>query len=78
MDLPQVLKICDEYISKQEEKPRIDPFIIMDDIIEKLRLLNYEINFCQKNNHEVIHKIYFACNMYGYTFDNNDNSSKES
>ena len=77
MDLPQVLKICDEYISKQEEKPRIDPFIIMDDIIEKLRLLNYEINFCQKNNHEVIHKFYFACNMYGYTFDNNENHTKE-
>ena len=78
MDLPQVLKICDEYISKQEEKPRIDPFIIMDDIIEKLRLLNYEINFCQKYNHEVIHKFYFACNIYGYTFDNNENCTKES
>ena len=77
MDLPQVLKICDEYISKQEEKPRIDPFIIMDDMIEKLRLLNYEINFCQKHNHEIINKYYFACNMYGYNFDNKDNPSKE-
>lgn len=45
MELPQVIKICDEYLSKQEEKPKIDPFIIMDDMIEKLRLLNYEINF---------------------------------
>ena len=77
MDLPQVLKICDEYISKQEEKPRIDPFIIMDDMIEKLRLLNYEINFCQKHNHEIINKYYFACNMYGFNFDNKDNPSKE-
>ena len=64
MELDQVLKICDEYISKQEEKPRIDPFIIMDDLIEKLRLLNYEINFCQKHNHDIINKYYFACNMY--------------
>ena len=77
MDLPQVIKICDEYISKQEEKPKIDPFIIMDDMIEKLRLLNYEINFCQKHNHEIINKYYFACNMYGFNFDNKENSSKE-
>ena len=77
MELDQVLKICDEYISKQEEKPRIDPFIIMDDLIEKLRLLNYEINFCQKHNHEIINKYYFACNMYGFNFDNKENISKE-
>ena len=78
MELPQVLKICDEYISKQEEKPRIDPFIIMDDLIEKLRLLNYEINFCQKHNHEIINKYYFACNIYGFNFDNKENPTKES
>ena len=78
MELPQVLKICDEYISKQEEKPRIDPFIIMDDLIEKLRLLNYEINFCQKHNHEIINKYYFACNIYGFNFDNKENNAKES
>ena len=77
MELDQDLKICDEYISKQEEKPRIDPFIIMDDLIEKLRLLNYEINFCQKHNHEIINKYYFACNMYGFNFDNKENTSKE-
>ena len=77
MELTQVLKICDEYISKQEEKPRIDPFIIMDDLIEKLRLLNYEINFCQKHNHDIINKYYFACNMYGFNFENKENTTKE-
>ena len=77
MELPQVLKICDEYISQQEEKPRIDPFIIMDDMIEKLRLLNYEINFCQKHNHEIINKYYFACNIYGFNYDNKENTLKE-
>ena len=77
MELPQVLKICDEYISQQEEKPRIDPFIIMDDMIEKLRLLNYEINFCQKHNHEIINKYYFACNIYGFNYDNKENALKE-
>ena len=78
MELTQVLKICDEYISKREEKPRIDPFIIMDDLIEKLRLLNYEISFCQKHNHDIINKYYFACNIYGFNFDNKENSKKES
>ena len=78
MELPQVIKICDEYISKQEEKPKIDPFIIMDDMVEKLRLLNYEINFCQKHNHDIINKYYFAFNMYGFNFDNKDNATKES
>jgi len=35
----------------------------MEDIIEKLRLLNYEICFCQKYNKELISKYYFACNL---------------
>lgn len=35
----------------------------MEDIIEKLRLLNYEINFCQKYKKEIISKYYFACNL---------------
>lgn len=34
----------------------------MEDIIEKLRLLDYENTFCKKYNKEIIHKLYFACN----------------
>jgi hypothetical protein len=35
----------------------------MEDIIEKLRLLNYEDNFCKKYNKEIISKFYFACSI---------------
>ncbi len=35
----------------------------MEDIIEKLRLLNYEICFCKKYKKEIISKFYFACNL---------------
>ena len=78
MELNDVIKICNEYLSKQEEKPKFDPFIIMDDINEKLRLLNYENNFCKKFNKELINKFYFAVNIYGYDFNNENNSLNES
>jgi hypothetical protein len=35
----------------------------MEDIIEKLRLLNYEENFCKKYKKEMISKFYFACSI---------------
>ena len=34
-------------------------------------------NIIQKHNHEIINKYYFACNMYGFNFDNKENTSKE-
>lgn len=43
-----------------QNKPRIDPFLIMDDIMEKLRLLDYENNFCRPYNRPPISRIYFA------------------
>lgn len=35
----------------------------MEDIIEKLRLINYEENFCKKFSKEIISKFYFACSI---------------
>jgi hypothetical protein len=35
----------------------------MEDIIEKLRLLNYEECFCKKYKKEIISKFYFACSI---------------
>jgi hypothetical protein len=32
----------------------------MDDIIEKLRLLDYESNFCKNRKYKTISRIYFA------------------
>ena len=68
IELGTVLNLCEDYLAKQEEKPKVDPFIVMDDIIEKLRLIDYETNFCAKYNKEVITKLYFACSIYGYNY----------
>ena len=39
---------------------RMDPSLIMDDIIEKLHLLGYLKNFCPKYNRKPISRTYFA------------------
>ena len=41
-------------------KPQIDTFLIMDDIIEKLSLLDYENAFCRGWKHKRISRVYFA------------------
>jgi hypothetical protein len=41
-------------------KPQIDTFLIMDDIIEKLSLLDYETAFCKGWKHKRISRVYFA------------------
>lgn len=38
----------------------MDPVLIMDDIIEKLHLLDYMKKFCIKNNKKPISRTYFA------------------
>lgn len=47
IDLKDVLKAWDV---ESKKKPKIDPFLIMDDIMEKLKLLNYEVEFCERFN----------------------------
>lgn len=41
-------------------KPQIDTYLIMDDIIEKLSLLDYENSFCKGWKHARISRVYFA------------------
>ena len=41
-------------------KPQIDTYLIMDDIIEKLSLLDYENAFCKGWKHKRISRVYFA------------------
>lgn len=41
-------------------KPQIDTYLIMDDIIEKLSLLDYENQFCWGWKHKRISRVYFA------------------
>jgi hypoxanthine-guanine phosphoribosyltransferase len=41
---------------------KMDPVLIMDDIIEKLHLLDYLKKFCPKYNRKPISRTYFAIN----------------
>ena len=41
-------------------KPSVDTYLIMDDIIEKLSLLDYENAFCKGWKHGRISRVYFA------------------
>jgi len=58
-----VLKLCNNILSSVEDKPKIDPFIVMEDIVEKLRLLNYEKIYCKKFKKEPINRFSFSCNL---------------
>lgn len=46
--------------SVQRRISRMDPALIMDDIIEKLHLLDYIKKFCPKYNRKPISRTYFA------------------
>ncbi len=59
--LEELLQSCTSILRVQEDKPRIDPFIVMEDISEKLRLIDYEISFCKKFKRNYINKFFFAC-----------------
>jgi serine/threonine protein kinase len=62
ISLEDTIKSCESILKSQDEKPRIDPFIVMEDICEKLRLIDYENSFCKKYRKEVVSKFFFACN----------------
>jgi len=42
-----VCELCDTYKKVIQAKPLIDTYLIMDDITEKLSLLDYENAFCK-------------------------------
>jgi len=55
-----VVKLCETYKQLIASKPSIDTYLIMDDIIEKLSLLDYENSFFRGWKHKRISRIYFA------------------
>ena len=59
-DISQVCQLCETYKESVGNKPQIDIYLIMDDIIEKLSLLDYETSFCRVWRHKRISRIYFA------------------
>lgn len=56
LSLGEIVASCES----ENKKPKIDPYLIMDDIIEKLKLLNYERDFCLKKRKPQINRIYFS------------------
>jgi hypothetical protein len=59
-DIDQVNMLCDTYKKHMANKPQMDTYLIMDDIIEKLSLLDYENAFCRGWKHKRISRIYWA------------------
>lgn len=59
-DIDQVCQLCETYQRHMAMKPQIDTYLIMDDIIEKLSLLDYENAFCKGWKHKRVSRVYFA------------------
>lgn len=59
-DINMVCQLCETYKASIGNKPTIDIYLIMDDIIEKLSLLDYENSFCKGRKHKRVSRIYFA------------------
>ena len=59
-DISQVCQLCETYKESVGNKPQIDIYLIMDDIIEKLSLLDYETSFCRVWKSKPISRIYYA------------------
>lgn len=60
LSIDQVVELCEIQLKANVKKHKIDTFLIMDDIGEKLKLLDYEKNFCKVTNRKPISKVYFA------------------
>lgn len=60
IDLTEVIEACKKYKAKRESDPKIDATLIMDDIAEKLNLLDYTNKFCAPRGKQPIHRWYFA------------------
>lgn len=57
----QVCELCETYKKTLQSKPpAIDTYLIMDDIIEKLSLLDYETAFCKGWKQKRVSRVYFA------------------
>lgn len=59
-DITQVVELCETFKKISQTKPQIDTYLIMDDISEKLSLLDYENAFCKGWKQKKISRIYFA------------------
>ena len=55
-----IVELCEVHLKANVKKHRVDPCLIMDDISEKLKLLNYEEKFLKSTNRKSLSRVYFA------------------
>ena len=60
LSIDQVVELCEIQLKSIVKKSRADPYLIMDDICEKLKLLHYEKTFCHLTSRKPISRVYFA------------------
>ena len=61
LDIDQVVELCNIQLkSWSNKKPKIDISLVMDDIQEKLKLLDYENMFCKVFKHPPVSHVYFS------------------
>lgn len=58
--------------SIEESRPKFDPLLIMEDIVEQLNLINYDCHFCKKYKRTKINRTYFALPMTGNIYTTNN------
>lgn len=63
--IDQVCELCETFKKVIASKPQIDTYLIMDDIIEKLSLLDYESLFCRGLKQKRASRIQFAHPEHG-------------
>jgi NIMA (never in mitosis gene a)-related kinase len=59
-DIGKVIEVCTAYKEEQQKAPKIDCYLLMEDIAEKLCLVEYQKKFCYDQNKTPIHRLYFA------------------
>ena len=64
-DTNKVIEACQAWKESQKGALRIDCLIVMEDIVDKLNLLEYRTQFCPSRRLKPISKVYFAMNEAG-------------
>ncbi|CAG9310233.1 unnamed protein product [Blepharisma stoltei] len=60
LSIDQIVELCEIHTKTAPKKSKIDPFLVMDDIYEKLKLLDYENNFCKIFKRQPVSRVYFC------------------
>lgn len=59
-DIQTVYSISEQMFQHCKKTPKIDAILVMEDIYEKIGILEYHANFCKALNKKPVSKLYFA------------------